>query len=141
MLPTDSETELSFEKLEARVAMFKELLAKNEELLEYDINLTDLQHSVLAHLVERIQATPQSFDQDYCLFKDICQVYKGNFYILEEPTEFVPVLRTPTMLNLLDAETLFILENQTRVRVGANRFYKFFVRHEERRFFMTSRRS
>ena len=110
----------------------------NDQLFSYDINLTDLQHSILAHLVRQIQGTAQSFHDDCTLFKDICQVYKGNFNILEEPTNFVPVIKTKLMKRLIDGETLDILENQAKVKVGHDKWYKLFVTYSERHFFMST---
>ena len=119
------------------MALLEELTTLNEQLFSYDINLTDLQHSLLAHLVRQIQGTAQSFDDDCTLFKDICQVYKGNVVILEEPTNFVPVIMTKVMKRLIDGETLDILENQAKVKVGTNKSYKFLVSYSERHFFMS----
>ena len=91
--------------VEEKVDKFNSLVKANEELLDFDIDLTPLQNRVLSHLVEKLQFDRQSIRQDYALFKDICQVFKGNFTIIQEPRDFVPVIKTPTMMKLVDGKT------------------------------------
>ena len=107
----------------------------NEELLDYDINLTPLQDQILVHLVGRMLGTTESFWADCSLFRDICSVFKGHFIVSEKPIDFVPAKRTRTMIRLLQGDTLFFLENKTEVRVAGVRCYKFLVEYSERNLF------
>ena len=85
-----SEIKTTFEDLEARVERFRRLLPFNEELLDYEIQLTPYQRCIMGHIIERMKWTPASFYQDCFLFEEVCHVFMGNYELIKEPQPFKP---------------------------------------------------
>ena len=96
------------------------------------MNLTSLQHTVLAHLVARFQLTESSFLQDCELFKDLCLAFRGNILIIKQPVSFVPVVESRMLERLVTAELKERMECQAMVRLGGSRSYKLNLLYEER---------
>ena len=55
-----------------KIDQFNELVRLNEELIDYDIHLTEIQETVLEHIISKIEGSTASFQNDYLLFKDAC---------------------------------------------------------------------
>lgn len=84
-----------------KVELFNSLLDKNWELWQYDSDLSDLQTAVVEHLAENLCLKVENFDYDVMVFHDICSAYMGKIFILEEPAEFVPVMKTKVIKSLV----------------------------------------
>ena len=85
--------------------------------------------------MELLQGTNDSFDSDCKIVKDMCSVYRGDYSIAKEPKEFTPVMRTPTMMKLLDKNTLFHLENWTAIKIAGGKTYHFQIQSGEKYLF------
>ena len=133
--PQHGEVKKFFEQYEHKVACFNSLVQENQKLFDLDWDLSGFQIAIIEQLASCMQFTENSFFNDCMVFKDICSVFEGKVFIIEEPKEFVPVKRTQTMLNLFDGQLLSIMENHAKVRIGGKREWIFELRIEERRHF------
>ena len=105
--------------------LFNYLLTVNQAVEECDAGLTTIQRAVMRELVLRMEGTAHSFYNDCNLFIDLCHTYEGNVTIELKPKDFEPVVRTPTLWRLLDAELLQHMECETAVRIAGARCYYF----------------
>ena len=115
----------NFGEFEKRVELFNYLLKVNQALEECDAGLTMIQEAVMRELVLRMEGTADSFYNDCNLFMDLCHAYEGNVTIEQKPKDFQPLVRTPTLWRLLDAELLKCMECETSVRIAGGRYYYF----------------
>ena len=83
--------------------------------MDYEVALSPLQMVIAGHIVEEMQGTVGSFYRDCQLFTDLCQVYKGNFFIIEPPRDFKPVKKDGMLKKLQDQGWLYVMRNQIKV--------------------------
>ena len=111
------------------------MLLLNENLLDYEVHLSPLQMVIAGHIVEEMQGTVGSFYRDCQLFTDLCQVYKGNFFIIERPRDFEPVREDGALKKLMDQGFLYVMRNQVKIQIGPLRTWTFLLNNGERYFF------
>ena len=82
-----------------------------------------------------MEGTVGSFWKDCQLFIDLCQVYKGNFFIIEPPRDFKPVKKDGMLKKLQDQGWLYVMRNQIKVQIGPVRNWTFILNPGERVIF------